>query len=104
MRKVTVSRMRERYEQTVLTFRITYVFRIWGFQRACEFSQKKGNTKHFKFTFNFILLIGLLYQCYEYLKINRIPFFRYVMIFIEHDFDSCHVTSMLTFVEKKWVH
>jgi len=25
MRKVTVSRMRERYAQTVLTFRITYV-------------------------------------------------------------------------------
>ena len=28
MRKVTVSRMRERYAQTVLTFRITYVLRI----------------------------------------------------------------------------
>jgi len=28
MRKVTVSRMRERYAQTVLTFRITYVFTI----------------------------------------------------------------------------
>ena len=27
MRKVTVSRMRERYAQTVLTFPITYVFR-----------------------------------------------------------------------------
>jgi len=27
MRKGTVSRMRERYAQTVLTFRITYVFR-----------------------------------------------------------------------------
>ena len=26
MRKVAVSRMRERYAQTVLTFRITYVF------------------------------------------------------------------------------
>ena len=28
MRKVTVSRMRERYAQTVLTFRITYVHYI----------------------------------------------------------------------------
>jgi len=26
MRKVTVSRMRERYAQTVLTFRITYIY------------------------------------------------------------------------------
>jgi len=26
MRKVTVSRMRERYEQTVLTFRIAYIY------------------------------------------------------------------------------
>ena len=29
MRKVTVSRMRERYVQTVLTFQITYVQHIW---------------------------------------------------------------------------
>ena len=38
MRKVTVSRMRERYAQTVLTFRITcvYVFNI-----SCAFSRKK---------------------------------------------------------------
>ena len=28
MHKVTISRMRERYAQTVLTFRITYVHRV----------------------------------------------------------------------------
>jgi len=30
VRKVTVSRMRERYAQTVLTFRITYVYTVFA--------------------------------------------------------------------------
>jgi hypothetical protein len=36
MRKVTVSRMRERYAQTVLTFRIAYVLKLYKLRSAYQ--------------------------------------------------------------------
>jgi len=54
MRKVTVSRMRERYAQTVVTLRITYVFRTDNLQilgafvncrNDCQFRQVRPSLR-----------------------------------------------------------